>query len=134
MTVFTRQIATATRLIDKYGQYVTWRQDKATAGAADWLSGETAKTNNRVKIAFLPNKRVGYETMLAAALGQEIKTGSVLGYMASVTFVPTIEDVVLRPAFAAPFVLGTGIEYRISKIDTLDVDGTPILYTVTFAV
>lgn len=138
MTVFTRQIATALRLIDKYGQYVTWQQNRAdpfTPNPMPWLAeGNATAVNNRVKIAFLPNKRVGFETIVAAAMGQEIKTGSVIGYMAQVSFVPTTEDVVLRPAFGAAFSLGSGIQYRIAKIDELNVDGTPILYTVTFQV
>ncbi len=133
-TVFTRQIASAKRLLDKYGQFVTWQQNRAVAGAVGWLaSANTAPINNRVKIAFLPNSRVGFETMLAAAIGQEIKTGSVIGYMAQVTFVPTIDDVVLRPGFGASFVLGSGEALRPAKIDELNVDGTPILYTITFA-
>lgn len=126
MTAFARQIATAKRLIAKNGQTVQWRQVRDAAPAdplKPWLaSGNATNVDTDVKIAFLPNKRVGFETLIAAATGAEILTGSVIGYMAAVSFEPSKKDIVLRG----------GVVYRISKIDELNVDGAPILYTITF--
>lgn len=128
MTVYARQIATAKRLIAAKGQSVIWRQVRDAAPAdplKPWIaSGNAVSVDNTVKIAFLPNKRLGFETLIAAAIGREILSGSVIGYMAQVSFAPTKKDVVMRG----------DIPYRIVNIDELNVDGAAILYTIHFDV
>lgn len=124
MGVYDRQIATAKRLIAKFGQSVTWRVvADGTVSDADrpWLETPATPTDYTVAIAFLPLERQ-FQELLRYIKGAEVATGSIYGLMGAVTFTPSLRDVVLRSAK----------EYRIRSIDELAPNGEPILYTVEF--
>lgn len=126
MTVFNRQIATAKRLITKYGQSVVWQQIRdlpSIDSDEPWKAGGAATAVNiTVKIVFIPNTRINYETLKAMIAGFEISTGQTLGYMAAQSFTPSRKDIVIR----------NGVQYRIEKVNELNVDGSPIIYTIAF--
>lgn len=125
MTVYSRQIATAIRLLDKYGQFIKWRQIKdglPTDIAQPWKPSIAApKDLDKIKVAFFPNNRVTYESLRSLITGQEISTGNTLGYMASQLFLPSLKDTLIR----------NGKEYRLESISEINVDGSPILYILS---
>lgn len=126
MTLFARQQATAKRLIDKYGQAVTWRviNDAAPADPSQpWKPTGAAPTDYPVKIVFITTNRSGFET-LARLLGAEIAVGNVDGLMAGLLpFDPKLKAEVIR---------GTET-LKPQYVDTLAPDGAPILNTIRFA-
>lgn len=125
MAQFDRSIATAKRLIAKYGQAVTWRQitDVLPDPNEPWNPGEPEIVNNTVVIAFLPVGKEQLET-LRLRPGTEVPKVSEMGYMfGGVEFEPNMKDVVVR----------NGVELSIVYIDELHPNGQEILYTVLFA-
>ena len=125
MTVYTRQIETAIRLIKAKGAEVTWRSIPDGVAAdpnKPWEVTGAAPVDHTVSIVFLPLTRLNMEFMRLLA-GTEIQIGDFYGLMASVDFTPAPTDVVID---------GTGMVCRISAIDVLKPDGTPILYTIVF--
>lgn len=125
MTVFARQIATALRLITKYGEQCTWKQipDGVVADPLKpWIVGNVDPISYPVKIAIFPNTRVNHE-FIKTLKGTEVVIGEEYGYMASVPFKPSKTDVVIR---------ADGSVSRVGTIDILKPDGTAILYVVKF--
>ena len=122
MAIYDRQIATALRLIAKYGEMVQWVQvrDVAPDPEKPWETGGQVRTSKDVKICFLP---ITAETMKTVVFlkGTEVQAGSVMGYMGAVDFEPSAKDIVNR-----------GGELRIENLDCLAPNGRPILYTVVF--
>lgn len=92
--VFERQIATATRLIAKYGQDCTWRKTVAT-GPASKPTGQNV-TDYPVKIVFVNHKRESLLTALSMMTNTDIPSGGLLGLMAVVSFDPELPDAVIR--------------------------------------
>lgn len=124
-TVYARQIATAKRLIAAKGQLVTWR--KIPDGVLPdsnmpWKPGAGgAPVDVNVKIVFFPYTRTNMQLMRALLPNApEILVGNMYGLMASVDFVPSKVDLILRGSR----------QIRINAIDELSPDGTPILYTL----
>ena len=95
MGIFDRQIATAKRLIDRYGEDCVWQQPgERDPDVKPWHgSNENAPDPIPVKIAFFPN---GGDTAMAAviaALGDtDINVASEYGLMAAVDFDPATSD------------------------------------------
>lgn len=121
-TEYQRQIATAKRMIAKKGAAVTWRSitDPTPVVGQPWKDGTSGDVDYDVKILFLP---AGQRLKFAAlAAGNDIPEGVELGYMASVDFVPSVRDSIIRG----------GVELRVTSIDPLQPDGTPILYELLF--
>lgn len=124
MGVYDRQIATAKRLITKFGQSVTWQQitDGAPGDSSKpWKPGAATTVENTVDIVFLPEDRRDYE-FLRALSGTSIPTGNLVGYMAATTFTPTLKDTVLR---------GTE-KLGVKSIDPIAPNGEILLYIVRF--
>lgn len=124
MTAFARQVATAKRLIAKYGATCTFRRlpDAPQDANKPWLvtSQGSAVSYPGIKVCILPYSRINRETQQQIA-DTEIQFGDFQGLMASQVFVPSLTDVILN---------GQGLVYRIKKITTLAPDGTDILYTM----
>lgn len=123
MTVYARQIATAKRLIAKYGATCTFRRLPDAPQDADkpWLvtSQGSQQSFAGIKVCILPYSRINRESQQQIG-GTEIQFGDFQGLMASQTFVPTLTDLIVQ----------NGKTYRIKKITTLAPDGTDILYTM----
>lgn len=126
MTVFTRQIATAKRLIGAKGAACLWRvlPDAIQDTNKPWTVAPAAPIEYlNVKIVFLPFTRMNYE-FLRQMTGTEIQIGDTYGLMAQQTFKPTITDIVIRNV--------DGQIFNIYNISPLAPDGTDILYTIHF--
>jgi len=126
MGVYDRQIATAKRLITKYGQNaVTWKVE--TNGAPvdalkPWLPTEPATpVTHFVDICFLPVDKEMRE-FLRYIRGTEVSIGSSIGLMGAVSFTPTIKDTVLR----------SSVEYRIKWLEPFSPNGEIIFYIIEF--
>ena len=123
MAQYDRQIATALRLIAKYGQIATWRQivDGVPDPETPWLPVGSAPVDYSPHICFLPLDRDGKEFLMS--IGQtEAVSGSMYGLMGNVAFVPNIRDTVIRD----------GVSLEIKSIDLLSPNGQKILYTMIF--
>lgn len=124
MGQFDRQIATAKRLIAKYGQTCIWR--KVANGAPvdslkPWKPTASETSDNNASIVFLPASRENRE-LLRYLKGTEIPVGSIQGLMPAVSFEPTLKDVVIRD----------GKQLRLKSIDPVSPNGEIILYTLEF--
>lgn len=124
MGQFDRAIASARRLIAKYGEACVWRKPADPDDAADaWRDVRDGDpTDVDVKIAWFPPG--GQLAFLAAMTDTEVPAGTELGLMAPGDFEPLASDVLLRTG---------GVEAEITKIDRLAPDGTPVLYTIWIA-
>lgn len=123
--IYDRAIATAARLIAKYGQQIVWNANTNTAPvdpSQPWKPAAISATSNYPYIVFLPENRIGYE-FLAALVGTEVPQGCVEGLMpGNVGFVPTSKDTIVR----------NGVTMAIETIDVIAPNGTPVLYVIRF--
>lgn len=126
MGQFDRQIATAQRLIAKYGQAVTWQtvNEGAPANPAQpWKSSAAADTPNDATICFVPVRDNDWRKLLAYLKGTEVPSGRLAGLMAgNVSFEPKLKDVVVRD----------GVTLNVTNIDLISPNGQKILYILEF--
>lgn len=127
---YERQIATAKRLITKYGQACTWREPGAPTGPANNPT-PGLPIDYSVNIAFLSNaNREGLAGLLSMFTDTEVPTSGVRGLMPAQPFTPTLMGKVARQRpFAAP---GLNIVDK-NGIDALNINGEIILYFLRFA-
>lgn len=121
MTTFdySRMVATALRLVERFGVAVTWRQLVDTT--INPIEPTTAATNFAAVMAFVPTERIGHETRSDS--DSEQRKGAVTGYMGPVVgYTPTAKDVVIR----------NGKTLRIKSFDEVKPAGATVLYIVTF--
>ena len=120
---YDRQIATAARLVSKYGQPVTWRR-VADGAPADplkpWKPTAATNTDVTVDMVFVPKGK--NSEFLALMKGTEVPKGELVGYMAAQSFTPTLKDLVIRD----------GVALSVCSIDPIAPNGDVILYTVSF--
>lgn len=118
-TVYSRQIATAQRIIKAKGAKCTWRQRPDVADDDDkpWNAEERPPVDKPVSIAFFPD---GQKTFAALMKGEDAPEGVEIGYMGAVDFEPAVGDTVIR----------NGVGLRVASVTPLQPDGTPILYTI----
>lgn len=123
MGVYDRLISTATRMINQKGQSAIWRSivnDTPVNPDKPW-EVSTVTTDNPVKIVFLPIEEIGrYFTNYRK--NTEVPTGNLAGYMAQVSFTPTLKDVVIRD----------GNELTIVNLTEYNPNGESILWIVEF--
>jgi hypothetical protein len=124
MAVYSRQIASAKKLILKYGQNVTWR--KLVNGSPvdinqPWKPTSGTVTDYTVSIAFFTTSKMNNETQTYVK-GTDIQKGSIIGYMAAVEFAPNPNDVVIRD----------GEQLVVEAFDVLNVNGEIIIYELKF--
>lgn len=120
MATYDRQIATAQRLIAKYGMDVIYRRitDGAPLDPAKtWKPGPSVNTDANVKVCFLPINRDNKQTF-SLPENMEIPIGCELGLMGAVGFEPTGKDVVIK----------AGVHYRIFTFQRLGPNNRPILF------
>lgn len=126
MGVFDRQIATAQRLIAKYGQAVIWQTVNQGAPAdplKPWESSASPDTPNNTKICFVPVRDNDWRKLLAYLKGTEVPTGKLAGLMAgNVSFEPKLKDTVLRD----------GVTLNVTNIDLISPNDQKILYILEF--
>lgn len=124
--VFDRQIATAQRLIAKYGQDVTWQTvvDGAPADAAKpWKPAEATDTQTTTKVCFVAVRDNDWRKLLAYLKGTEVPVGRLAGLMAgNVSFTPKLKDIVIRD----------GVTLNVTNIDLVSPNGQKILYILEF--
>lgn len=119
MARFDRQIATALRLIKKYGQTVQMTTPTTTVNPdKPWETTSTVDVKD-VVICFLPMNRFQYES-LTLKTDTEVPKGAVLAYMGQVDFTPNLKSTVLRD----------GKVLNVHYMDLLSPNGQKILYTM----
>ena len=123
MGQFDRQIATAERLIKKYGQAVIWRQIVDIPNTDQpWKASAQTTVEQPVTIAFIPMTRE-YKEMFVFKDKTEVTSGFVVGLMkGNIPFTPGPKDVVVR----------NGKTYDIETLDPLSPNGQQILWTMIF--
>jgi hypothetical protein len=132
--VFERQIATAARLIDRYGQACYWREPGTPTGSPAAPQPGTP-TDYPVKIVWLSNpNREALAGLLSMIAGTEVPTGGKRGLMAgNVPFTPSLRGRISpnAAAFSEPaFAL-----HQENGIDLLNPNGNePILYYLRVAI
>ncbi len=124
MGTYDRQIASAKRMLKKYGQSITWTSltdGDPSDSSQPWKVTDADPSDNTAIIAFF---EIGSETrkMQMYRAGTEISQGVLMGYMAAQGFTPKIKDVITRD----------GEQYTVKNIDTLSPNGEVILYTIEF--
>lgn len=124
MGVFDRQIATAKRLIAKYGEDCLWlKPGEKDPSAKPWVGTEVAPNDpTPVKIAFFPNGGDNSLAAVIAALGDtDTNIASEYGLMAAVDFDPATSDTLTD---------STGNNVEIIKMTPLRPNGQIILWKI----
>lgn len=127
MGVFDRQVASAQRMIKKYGEPCTWVQ--VTNGAPSdsskpWIPSAANEVSTPCIIAFFPTDQQTQKKIQAMFDASEVPMGMETGYMGQTVGVnPTLKDIIVRK---------DGTIARILNIDTINPNGEQdILYTIT---
>lgn len=120
-SVFATQIATAQRLISKFGQACTWRKTAVSTPnpAKPWEMLPGANTDATVKVVFVSKFKEHF--FLKYMANTEIPEGLFVGYMAAQSFTPAINDILIRGSETL----------TIQAIDIVAPNGEPILYIIT---
>lgn len=131
MGVYDRQIATARRLILRYGQPCLWRVPGQPVGGTAAAPGPVGDpVDFAVPIVFLSNKsRESLAGLLAMITDTEVPTSGMGGLMPAVPFQPRLTHVVFKgPDETAPRL------HLMDKngIDLVAPNGEPILYFLRF--
>lgn len=124
MARYKRQRETATRLIKKYGEQVTWNVSRETpSNDQPWLGGTVETIAKRPYVVFVTSSSQ-VKQLFQMMTGTDVPTGQNLGYMGPTDFEPTTLDTVVR---------SDGRTYRIKSIDPLKPnEEATILYTMEF--
>lgn len=132
MSRFSRQQATALKLISLNGENVIWRKMIVTEqpGAKPWEQGtqDVTTEDHTAKMVFFPfnQKDLGYKTESWSKHQQETLIGLVEVLMPKVDFVPSITDIVIRKDPET----GADKAYSVLTMDTLAPNGEIIMYTI----
>lgn len=123
MTVYSRQLATAKRIIAKKGESVSILLSSVAQDQTKPWNTQTTGTTETAKMAFFSvGTQVEKSLMLAA--NKPYPVGSLLGYMAYAGYDVDLNSVFTRSSDNATL--------RPINIDILNVNGEKILYTVVF--
>lgn len=126
--VYDRSIATAQRLIAKWGEDCKWQKPAPKTGGVPGYP-EFGETPEPVpcKIAFFSSRDLGRGSaeFLALLQGTEVPAGKEIGLLAGgIGFTPELTDTITRADSSV---------ISIEKIDRLAPAGIPVLYYVTIA-
>jgi len=124
------KITAVKRMINKYGQQVTYRVTNANIADLNkpWIQlDDVLPVEYQSYIIFLsPSSnglsRIGQE-LLQYMNKDEVAEGTIRGYMAASTFTPKLSDIVVRD----------GEELKIDAIDTLAPNGQVIMHILEFS-
>lgn len=118
--VYELQIATAKRLIAKYGEACTYQTlTNNVSQVLPWEPGAYVSTETDINVVFQPLTRKGYET-LAKLTNLEVSTGHIEALFAgSQGILPQLQDIIIR----------AGVPWKIISIEELAPNGEQILYT-----
>jgi hypothetical protein len=125
MAVYSRQIATALRIIKAKGERCLWASRSAPTADPDkpWLSTPgTEVTYPDTPLVFFPLSRL-WSDLLGYTKGTEVVSGSTYGIMPAVSFSPQLTDIVTRT---------DGSTLAPLSIEPLAPNGEVILYTIEF--
>lgn len=127
--IYARQIANALRQIKTKGQLVMWYKHQDQVTVADntkpWKTSASDPQPDpiAVYIVFITPKNQLANQIVHLMQNTSVPQGAPAGLMGAVDFTPTIDDKVVR----------SGETLRVKGITPLAPNGTPILYTLTFA-
>lgn len=124
-TFYDEMIEVALELIEEFGEPSTWRQVEdavAPDPSKPWDVDPAVTTDYNEDIVFFPVDKE-QRKVIQARTGTLIPEGTLIGYMASVSFTPSIKDVVFRE---------NSQELAVKNIDIYDPGGSSILYIVEF--
>ena len=124
MSKYAKEIASAIKDIQKNGCQVTWRSFTVVSDPDEpWKEAETTYVEHTPYVLFVPSS--SSITRLAQLFGDtDIVFGDEAGYMANVTFEPSLKDLVVKP---------DGTIYKVKSINKIDPDnGGAILYILEF--
>lgn len=122
MATYDRQIATAKKLIAKFGQAVEWNTESNSANVYEpWNSETSSAVKNQASICFLPINLADLPTF--GYIDQtDVPKGAVKGLMGNVPFNPKLKDWVIRD----------GKRLNIDQIKVLSPNGEKILFNILF--
>ncbi|QZA70455.1 head-to-tail stopper [Erwinia phage AH03] len=111
MGKYDRQIATAKRLIKKYGSPVTFRQvrDAVSDPAKPWDDLPAVTIDKTVDAVFVDDSSTLQQVFAAYLSGTVIPDGQVTVFLPDFGLQPSNKDVIIKD----------GVEYRIAKVGTL---------------
>lgn len=126
MGVYDRPIATALRLIAKYGQVCEWRKTGVVVPddpARPWLGGSQSQVLHQPSIAFVPATSGASDFGLTKFRqgGGDSASFSTFGLMGAQDFTPEVVDKLTRD----------GEPLVIVAVDTLAPNGEPILHILS---
>lgn len=110
MANYNRQIATAKRLIKKYGSPVTFRTIRETASDDEpWKDSIVVTEDKTVDAVFVEDSTTLQQIFSAYLSGGVVPDGKTTVFLPDFGIQPTNKDVIIKD----------GIEYRIEKVGTL---------------
>lgn len=125
MGVYDRQIATALRLIERYGQVCEWHKDQVVPDDPNrpWLGGGTVPDPHSPSIAFLPatDGASGFGVSKFRGSDTEAASFNTFGLMGAQDFTPEVTDRLVRG----------GQPLVIVAVDTLAPNGEPVLHVLS---
>lgn len=127
MAVYSRQIATAKRMIAAKGALCSWQQITIPIGDDPANPSAGTPVTYPVRIVFFPNTKLTLLSSVILMKGTEIPSGRMMGYMAAVPFTPMINDTVLDTPY------GDLALREQNGLDEINVNGESILFLLRFA-
>ena len=124
MGVYDRPIATAKRLIDKYGEPCVWRKFNVASGTQDWneqASGPDDYTDYPVTVAIFPYDRQSASALAKLAGLSDIERYDMYGLMPAVAFAVESRDLLISP---------TRGPLRPVRLDPLQPGSDVVMYTL----
>lgn len=111
MANYNRQIATAKRLIAKYGSKVTYNRirDVEANPETPWIPGGPVTTSKTIDAVFVNSSSTLAQTLAAFMAGTTIPDGQITVFIPDIGFAPSPKDTIIKD----------GVEYRFKGIGIL---------------
>lgn len=111
MANYNRQIATAKKLIAKYGSKVTYNRIRDIEEDPDqpWLPGGTQVTSSTIDSVFVNQSSTLAQTLAAFMVGTTIPDGQITVFIPDIGFAPSPKDTITKD----------GVEYRFTGVGIL---------------